>query len=86
MTTGALLLAVSAIFATKANKKFANIKTAHGIHLGVATGYVVKNESGTLCPMTSSGTNPQLQVFINGTTEGFLYTGTTTSTSKVLYR
>lgn len=65
MATGALVLTVSAIFATKANKKFATILTAKATS-GSNT-YVIKNGSAFL--MTTAIVNGgQLQLSVNGIT------------------
>jgi hypothetical protein len=69
MATGALVLAISAIFATKANKKFAPVNT------GVSGNFKFYQLSGAQILTTKSGT-PQLQVQLC-TANGHAFSGFT---------
>jgi hypothetical protein len=85
MATGALFLTITAIFATKANKKFTTIHTAYVVDGATNTSYVVKNSS-TVLPLTTiqpSGGH-QLLFYVNGSSlVGGIYTGTSDSDKKI---
>jgi phosphotransferase system HPr-like phosphotransfer protein len=66
LTTGTLVLAVSAIFATKAAKKFASVTTA----LQASGQFIVKSGSSFL--MTTKKDGNQLQLNIAGTVEDLI--------------
>jgi hypothetical protein len=51
LTTGTLILAVTAIFATKSNKKFTTVTTAHN---GAATIVLKDNAATPKVPMTTT--------------------------------
>jgi hypothetical protein len=77
LTTGALVLAVTAIFATKTTKKFTAFATAQ-VH---GTGFLVVASDGNTFQMTSSVTGNQLEMKLNGTLEGGLRTKASGSTT-----
>jgi hypothetical protein len=62
LTTGTLVLAVTAIFATKAAKKFAAITTAKTTESGV--NFILKG--GTAVPMTTAIVGNQLELNLAG--------------------
>jgi len=82
MAGGTLILAVSAIFATKANKKFSGITTAK---IG-ATGLVLHAASTSLLTTTATGVQAKVQMYTgnhNNIAEGSLFTDV--SGSKQVY-
>jgi hypothetical protein len=64
LTTGSLVLAVTAIFATKATKKFATVTTAYTNSTGVI--FILKDANATLVPMTTARTGNQLKLQVAG--------------------
>ena len=77
LITGTLVLAVSAIFATKATKKFATVTSAKTNQSGV--NFVVQDPGGSLVPMTTAITGTQLEMNAAGITAAKLYTVTSGS-------
>jgi hypothetical protein len=80
MAMGALALAITAIFATKANKRFIPFATAE-VQNSATANYFVKASSGLF---TSSNTNINGTISISGTqigTQADLFTATSGSTA-----
>jgi hypothetical protein len=84
MTAGALLLAVTAIFATKASKRFnTSVKTAHA---GTSGYYIQLSAVNVPFTMVTTASNPnglnQLLFNVNGTNISGLYTASSTSSAE----
>jgi predicted lysophospholipase L1 biosynthesis ABC-type transport system permease subunit len=84
MATGALILAATAIFATKTNKKFKTIATGF---TGSSTAlYEVKGVPSAF-PMTNTQLSNPVHLQINNTIEvGTLYTQSTLTGNEVFYQ
>ena len=85
MAAGTLILAITAIFATKANKKF--FTTVQTAFAGASTSQYIAKETTANIMTTKNNSNLALYLYINGTKEGVLLTTSTNNSGKaVLYR
>jgi hypothetical protein len=79
LATGALILAASAIFATKANKKFVAVTTAYCDNTSGV--YAVKAPS----ILTTSGNGLQLKLHISGSSIGAMFTESNGTSGKSVF-